>query len=245
MNTSCEIILDLIPLYLDDVCSEDSRRMVEKHISECENCRHEFSRMKHEIKTVSQFPSEEEIFKKASWTITKKQIITAAGILAIALYWVLFMWQRKMNLTNSVYYNYQLGRLLVFLFIPVVLGSLVWLIVTVGNAISTKTVAEKTPRIILLALLIIIQIFICTHLFIMRENIIWTEIVEVPSQNTIVIERYDGNTVVLETNHSVTALVRTDGTEYVVYYTSSINSPAHGELLWIIPAENAVTSDSG
>ena len=245
MNTSCEIILDLIPLYLDDVCSEDSKRIVEKHISECESCRREFSGMKHEIKTASQFPSEENIFKKTSWTITKKQLITASGIFATALYWILFMWQRKMSLTGSPLYNHQLGDLLNFLFLPVVLGSLVWLIITIGNAVSTKTVPEKTPRIILLTLLIIIQIFLCTHLFIMRENMIWTEIVEVPNRNTIVIERYDGNTVVLETNHSVTSLVRTDGTEYVVYYTASINNPANGKLLWIIPAENAVTSNAG
>ena len=27
----CEIIRDLIPLYLDKVCSEDSRKLVEEH----------------------------------------------------------------------------------------------------------------------------------------------------------------------------------------------------------------------
>ena len=29
----CEIIKDLIPLYLDNVCSEDSRKLVEDHLS--------------------------------------------------------------------------------------------------------------------------------------------------------------------------------------------------------------------
>ena len=31
----CEIIRDLIPLYLDKVCSEDSRKLVEEHLAEC------------------------------------------------------------------------------------------------------------------------------------------------------------------------------------------------------------------
>ena len=35
----CEIIRDLIPLYLDKVCSEDSRKLVEDHLSECSECR--------------------------------------------------------------------------------------------------------------------------------------------------------------------------------------------------------------
>ena len=35
----CEIIRDLIPLYLDDVCSEESKKLVEDHLSECKECR--------------------------------------------------------------------------------------------------------------------------------------------------------------------------------------------------------------
>ena len=36
---SCEIIKDLLPLYYDNVCSNDSKLLVEKHISECTSCR--------------------------------------------------------------------------------------------------------------------------------------------------------------------------------------------------------------
>ena len=35
----CEIIRDLIPLYLDKVCSEDSRKLVEEHLAECSECK--------------------------------------------------------------------------------------------------------------------------------------------------------------------------------------------------------------
>ena len=39
MKYKCGIIKDLIPLYIDDVCSEESRTAVKDHLSECEKCR--------------------------------------------------------------------------------------------------------------------------------------------------------------------------------------------------------------
>lgn len=37
-NISCDVILDIIPLYHDKVCSEKSREYVEEHIKVCEKC---------------------------------------------------------------------------------------------------------------------------------------------------------------------------------------------------------------
>lgn len=39
MKLDCEIVQDLIPSYLEELCSEASRRCVEEHIAECEECR--------------------------------------------------------------------------------------------------------------------------------------------------------------------------------------------------------------
>lgn len=35
---NCDIIKDLIPLYIDGCCSEESKRYVEQHINNCEDC---------------------------------------------------------------------------------------------------------------------------------------------------------------------------------------------------------------
>lgn len=35
----CEIIEDLLPLYLDDACNEETRKAVEEHLASCEKCR--------------------------------------------------------------------------------------------------------------------------------------------------------------------------------------------------------------
>ena len=39
MKTDCDIILDLLPLYQDNACSEESRAIVEEQLLECSSCR--------------------------------------------------------------------------------------------------------------------------------------------------------------------------------------------------------------
>ncbi len=37
-KTDCNIINDLLPLYIDDVLSDESRQMVEEHLADCPSC---------------------------------------------------------------------------------------------------------------------------------------------------------------------------------------------------------------
>lgn len=39
MKITCDIISDLLPLYVDEVCTEDTKAAVEEHTKECEKCR--------------------------------------------------------------------------------------------------------------------------------------------------------------------------------------------------------------
>ena len=45
----CEVIRDLMPLYLDDCCSEGSRELVEEHLKECGSCRKLSEQMRQEL----------------------------------------------------------------------------------------------------------------------------------------------------------------------------------------------------
>ena len=38
MKISCDVIRDLLPLYADEACSNDSRKIVEEHLAECPEC---------------------------------------------------------------------------------------------------------------------------------------------------------------------------------------------------------------
>ncbi len=45
MKVSCEVIKDLLPLYHDGVCSNDSKRLVKEHLAACVDCRNELQAM--------------------------------------------------------------------------------------------------------------------------------------------------------------------------------------------------------
>lgn len=92
MEKTCEIIKDLLPLYIDGVCSEDSKNAVEEHIKTCEDCKRELEDYRGEITAVER--QEEEVIKKISsrWKKSKTKalfsgifIMAVIGILGIAV----------------------------------------------------------------------------------------------------------------------------------------------------------------
>ena len=52
MSKNCDMIKDLLPLYADDVCSDESRKAVEEHIKECAECKGELEKLRRSV-TVS------------------------------------------------------------------------------------------------------------------------------------------------------------------------------------------------
>ena len=46
MKTDCNVIRDLLPLYADEVCSEESRELVDEHLTECAACTEELVRIR-------------------------------------------------------------------------------------------------------------------------------------------------------------------------------------------------------
>ena len=55
---TCEIIKDILPLYVDDVVSADTRTMVEEHLAECESCKKAVSYTHLSQKKISQIAKE-------------------------------------------------------------------------------------------------------------------------------------------------------------------------------------------
>lgn len=47
---TCEIIQDLLPLYYDNVCSNESKKMIEEHLVECNSCKGKLDSIKVDIK---------------------------------------------------------------------------------------------------------------------------------------------------------------------------------------------------
>lgn len=59
MKISCAMADDLLPLYVDGICSNDSKIALEEHLSACDSCRKKFDQMKN-----GDFYLEESIFEK-------------------------------------------------------------------------------------------------------------------------------------------------------------------------------------
>jgi hypothetical protein len=102
---SCEIIKDLLPLYYDNVCSDESKTMVEEHLSDCNSCKHELDSLKAEIRisreTIQRNLNDGNVIKDIAlfWKRSKvkafcKGIISATIMCAIIIsgYIGLFKW---------------------------------------------------------------------------------------------------------------------------------------------------------
>ncbi len=77
---TCNVIGDLLPLYADDVVSEDTKGLVEGHLAECEECAEKYAQMKREIDEdirLKAAEAERSALLAAKKKIRKKRIITA------------------------------------------------------------------------------------------------------------------------------------------------------------------------
>jgi predicted anti-sigma-YlaC factor YlaD len=101
MKVSCEIIKDLLPLYHDGICSNDSKTMVEEHLAYCDSCKAELQVIDDAlpINNAEQNLKEAEAVKKLSrrWkkgmnkSLLKGILITIAIVALVALVLYSFM----------------------------------------------------------------------------------------------------------------------------------------------------------
>lgn len=79
-HTPCHMIKDLLPLYLDDLVSEESATAIEQHLKSCSDCREYYEHMKSELfeeQTQKQTETQREInyLKRIKQHTTKKLIL--------------------------------------------------------------------------------------------------------------------------------------------------------------------------
>lgn len=92
---NCDIIRDILPLYLDDVVSNATREMVEEHLKSCDSCRDEAAALqKVVILPVRQNLriSEARIIKNLKERFWKRKIIISvvSAVLAVAVIFSLY-----------------------------------------------------------------------------------------------------------------------------------------------------------
>lgn len=81
----CEVIVDLLPLCSEGLCSEESKALIEEHIKSCENCRILYEQAP-EQKLPEVIPSESEAFRKINKRMKRSKL---KSVLLIVLVLVL------------------------------------------------------------------------------------------------------------------------------------------------------------
>ena len=86
MRADCEVVRDLLPLYHDGVCSQESRRVVEDHLQACDRCRRELQLMEEALDTAHSRVRDETIAQAASsaWKRSRKSAFRKGFVIAFA-----------------------------------------------------------------------------------------------------------------------------------------------------------------
>ena len=111
MKTSCKIIEDLLPLYHDKICSEESSSMVEDHLKECAQCKKLLEDLDQDASVVK--PENVKLLKgvREQWIKIRKRSLVRGLIAGICI--CLVLWVGYLGLTQWYIVDVPTGKMIV------------------------------------------------------------------------------------------------------------------------------------
>lgn len=85
MKYSCDIVKDVIPLYYDEVCSDQTKKMVEEHLQECNACKAVMKKMGDNIYDKNLQQEKENVMDHYKNHIKKKLLLAGTGMMMMIL----------------------------------------------------------------------------------------------------------------------------------------------------------------
>ena len=120
MKTSCKIIEDLLPMYHDGICSEESEVLIEEHMKECESCRQILASLRGEIALQKETPADDlkpleeiqqQISREKKRFGRRKALITAVLIIMmIPIFWLGWNQLADRGICFTNIYEYRIGN---------------------------------------------------------------------------------------------------------------------------------------
>ena len=117
MKLSCNVVWDLLPLYHDGVCSDESRALVEAHLDSCPDCTGILRELRGEIEVPHEAPDDRAPLKKLERSVKKDKknawLRGAAAVLAVVLVVsVAAIWQsaQEKNRYRAMYLRFSEGQ---------------------------------------------------------------------------------------------------------------------------------------
>ncbi len=106
---SCDTVRDMLPLYVDNIVSDDTRTIVEEHLASCDACRKEYETMKNAVVLPADGDAKQLKRFKGAWKKKKRAVaLTAviATILALCIGYGIFdyfAYQEEIAVNGAVY----------------------------------------------------------------------------------------------------------------------------------------------
>lgn len=85
MKYKCEMVRDLMPLCVDEVASESSKKVVVEHIAECKECVEYYDKLNNEIPLDAGRTQESRTYLEVAKKIRKRKIVTRTVITLVLL----------------------------------------------------------------------------------------------------------------------------------------------------------------
>lgn len=85
---SCNLVKDLLPLVVDEVVSEETKKTVQEHLSVCEDCRKEYEQLKQKLTLPTNPDLRNEsahVLKSMKHKLARKGIIISLVSVAVTL----------------------------------------------------------------------------------------------------------------------------------------------------------------
>lgn len=106
-KVSCDVIKDLIPLYYDDICSKETRLLVDNHIKECQYCSEELKQLNSNIDFKIEMNQEEDkaVIKSLSniWKReNRKSLFKGAMYTIIVIVTVVLLYFGYLNIREKI-----------------------------------------------------------------------------------------------------------------------------------------------
>ena len=103
----CSVIQDLLPLYVDDVVSDDTKSLVNEHLLTCENCRNEYEQMKGTLyvpieNKATLFSQLKKRWNRKKWLLIFGSVLTTT-LIGFALFSFIFHYAKPIPYTADLF----------------------------------------------------------------------------------------------------------------------------------------------
>ena len=99
----CNVIKDLLPLYVDECCSEESVRLVAEHLDTCESCRKVYDQMREACQSYEEKPNSVKLHRISDWKASLLQSVMLFVSFAIITLGVILEGSTPTGNTNGLW----------------------------------------------------------------------------------------------------------------------------------------------